>query len=133
VVGQMLDRHALLLPDENGLVAVGGQGVPETAVLIVSQYVAQLLSRRRGDSPPDALSSRELEVLGLMAEGRSNTAIASRLVLTVGAVENTSPTSSRSCASRHRARITAESSPSSRTSATPRRAEGRCAATGACG
>jgi hypothetical protein len=43
--------------------------VPETAVLIVSQYVAQLLSRRRGDSPPDALSSRELEVLGLMAEG----------------------------------------------------------------
>jgi DNA-binding NarL/FixJ family response regulator len=51
------------------------------------EVVAQLLSRRRAGSPLDALSPRELEVLGLMAEGRSNTAIATRLVLTVGAVE----------------------------------------------
>ncbi len=51
------------------------------------EVVAQLLSRRRAGSPLDALSPRELEVLGLMAEGRSNAAIASRLVLTVGAVE----------------------------------------------
>jgi len=51
------------------------------------EVVAQLLSRRRADSPLDALSPRELEVLGLMAEGRSNAAIAARLVLTVGAVE----------------------------------------------
>ena len=51
------------------------------------EVVAQLLSRRRADSPLDALTPRELEVLGLMAEGRSNAAIASRLVLTVGAVE----------------------------------------------
>ena len=48
------------------------------------EVVAQLLSRR---GPLDVLSPRELEVLGLMAEGRSNAAIASRLVLTVGAVE----------------------------------------------
>jgi DNA-binding NarL/FixJ family response regulator len=51
------------------------------------EVVAQLLSRRRAGSPLEALSPRELEVLGLMAEGRSNAAIASRLVLTVGAVE----------------------------------------------
>jgi DNA-binding NarL/FixJ family response regulator len=51
------------------------------------EVVAQLLSRHRADSPLDALSPRELEVLGLMAEGRSNAAIAARLVLTVGAVE----------------------------------------------
>lgn len=51
------------------------------------EVVAQLLSRRRTGSPLDALSPRELEVLGLMAEGRSNAAIAARLVLTVGAVE----------------------------------------------
>ena len=51
------------------------------------EVVARLLSRRRAGAPLDALSPRELEVLGLMAEGRSNAAIASRLVLTVGAVE----------------------------------------------
>lgn len=51
------------------------------------EVVSQLLSRRRAGSPLDALSPRELEVLGLMAEGRSNAAIATRLVLTVGAVE----------------------------------------------
>jgi DNA-binding NarL/FixJ family response regulator len=33
------------------------------------------------------LTPRELEVLGLMAEGRSNAGIAQALVLTVGAVE----------------------------------------------
>jgi DNA-binding NarL/FixJ family response regulator len=51
------------------------------------EVVAQLLSRRRQDGPLASLSPRELEVLSLMAEGRSNAAIAARLVLTVGAVE----------------------------------------------
>ena len=49
------------------------------------EVVAQLLSAAQ--RPLDVLSPRELEVLGLMAEGRSNAAIAARLVLTVGAVE----------------------------------------------
>ena len=40
----------------------------------------------RGD-PLDALTPREREVLALMAEGRSNTAIAAALVVTEGAVE----------------------------------------------
>lgn len=48
------------------------------------EVVAQLLSKRK---PLDVLSPRELEVLGLMAEGRSNAAIAKQLVLTTGAVE----------------------------------------------
>jgi DNA-binding NarL/FixJ family response regulator len=61
--------------------------VAEGGTALDPEVVAQLLSRRRAGSPLDALSPRELEVLGLMAEGRSNAAIASRLVLTVGAVE----------------------------------------------
>ncbi|GII75137.1 DNA-binding response regulator [Sphaerisporangium rufum] len=50
------------------------------------EVVGQLLSRRRGD-PVAALSARESEVLHLMAQGRSNTAIAGRLGVTAGAVE----------------------------------------------
>ena len=50
------------------------------------EVVAQLLVARRAD-PLDALSPREKDVLGLMAEGRSNAAIASQLVVSAGAVE----------------------------------------------
>ncbi len=51
------------------------------------EVVAQLFARRRDSGPLARLTPRELEVLGLMAEGRSNSAIAQSLVLTVGAVE----------------------------------------------
>ena len=51
------------------------------------EVVAQLFSRRRHDGPLERLTPREREVLGLMAEGRSNTGIADALVLSTGAVE----------------------------------------------
>lgn len=51
------------------------------------EVVGQLLVRRRRDDPLRALTPREREVLGLMAEGRSNTAIARTLVVSDGAVE----------------------------------------------
>ncbi|MGY1752374.1 response regulator [Blastococcus sp. SYSU D01042] len=51
------------------------------------QVVAQLFARRRADDPVRRLTPREREVLGLMAEGHSNTAIARQLVVTPGAVE----------------------------------------------
>jgi DNA-binding NarL/FixJ family response regulator len=49
------------------------------------EVVAQLLVRRRSD-PLDRLTPREHEVLALMAEGRSNSAIAQTLVITDSAV-----------------------------------------------
>lgn len=51
------------------------------------EVVSQLFSRQQADGPVGRLTPREAEVLGLMAEGRSNGAIARELVLTVGAVE----------------------------------------------
>jgi DNA-binding NarL/FixJ family response regulator len=51
------------------------------------EVVAQLLVRRRRDDPLRELTPREREVLGLMAEGRSNGAIARELVVSDGAVE----------------------------------------------
>ena len=49
------------------------------------EVVAQLLVRRRSD-PLDRLTPREHEVMRLMAEGRSNAAIAQTLVITDSAV-----------------------------------------------
>jgi DNA-binding NarL/FixJ family response regulator len=61
--------------------------VAEGGTALDPQVVAQLVSRRRAGSRLDDLTDREREVLGLMAEGKSNTGIAETLVLTVGAVE----------------------------------------------
>ena len=51
------------------------------------EVVAHLMGRRRSDDPIDELTPREREVLALMAEGRSNQAIADQLVVSERAVE----------------------------------------------
>jgi DNA-binding NarL/FixJ family response regulator/class 3 adenylate cyclase len=52
-----------------------------------SEVVSRLVGRRRGEDPVSQLTPREREVLELMAEGRSNQAIAERMVVTLRAVE----------------------------------------------
>jgi DNA-binding NarL/FixJ family response regulator len=51
------------------------------------EVVSQLVGRARRDDPIDELTPREREVLELMAEGRSNNAIAEHMVVTERAVE----------------------------------------------
>jgi DNA-binding NarL/FixJ family response regulator len=55
--------------------------------VIDPEVVSQLLARTRRREPLEDLSPREREVLALMAEGRSNVAIAEKLVVTQRAVE----------------------------------------------
>ena len=61
-------------------VAEGGSALDPTVV-------SRLVGRRRGEDPLEALTPREREVLELMAEGRSNQAIAEKMVVTPRAVE----------------------------------------------
>jgi DNA-binding NarL/FixJ family response regulator len=61
-------------------VAAGGSALDPSVV-------SQLVGRRRRDDPIADLSAREREVLGLMAEGLSNSAIAARVFLTERGVE----------------------------------------------
>ena len=56
------------------------------ATVMDPEVVASLLARRAGDEPLQALTPREREVLSLMAEGRSNAAIAARMFVTEKAV-----------------------------------------------
>jgi len=51
------------------------------------EVVSHLLARSRRKTPLERLTPRETEVLQLMAEGRSNGAIASELVVSDGAIE----------------------------------------------
>jgi DNA-binding NarL/FixJ family response regulator/class 3 adenylate cyclase len=61
--------------------------VAEGGSALDSALVTQLVGRRRKRGPLDDLTTRELEVLELMAEGRSNQAIGERLFITARAVE----------------------------------------------
>lgn len=61
--------------------------VAQGGTAIDPSLVAQLLGRRRERNPLAELTERERDVLGLMAEGRSNQAIADRLVVTPRTVE----------------------------------------------
>jgi DNA-binding NarL/FixJ family response regulator len=63
-----------------GRVAAGGSALDP-------EIVGRMLGRRAADSPVDRLSPRERDVLGSMAEGKSNQGIAQALFITEAAVE----------------------------------------------
>jgi DNA-binding NarL/FixJ family response regulator len=80
------DGVGYLLKDRVGEVAEFVSAVAEVAAggtVLDPEVVRRLLTAR---SPVDALTPREREVLALVAEGRSNAAIARRLVVTEAAV-----------------------------------------------
>jgi DNA-binding NarL/FixJ family response regulator len=70
-----------------GEFAAAVKRVAEGGSALDPEVVARLVGRRRRDDPLADLTPREREVLDLMAEGRSNQAIADRLVITLRAVE----------------------------------------------
>lgn len=82
-IGYLLkDRVGNLLEFVDAVRRVGSRGS-----VVDPEVVATLLGRSRGRGPLDDLTAREHDVLGLMAEGRSNLAIAERLHLTEKTVE----------------------------------------------
>jgi DNA-binding NarL/FixJ family response regulator len=82
-VGYLLKDRVADIKDFAAAVRRVGEGGSALDPAIVSQ----LVGRRRKDDPIDALTPREREVLELMAEGRSNRAVAERLFVTERAVE----------------------------------------------
>ena len=91
---QLLEDHpervGYLLKDRvsDGAVLVDAlRRLCESESVVDPTIVAQLLGRRRRADPLERLTPREREVLGLVAEGYSNKAIAARLVVTERTVE----------------------------------------------
>ena len=63
------------------------QRVAEGGSVVDPALIQELVTARRRDDPLAVLSTREVEVLALMAEGRSNSGIARRLRVAEGTVE----------------------------------------------
>ena len=90
LVGERAQGVGYLLKDRLGDLALFIDAVRRVArggSALDPEVVQRMVGRRREGGPLDELTSREREVLGLMAEGRSNQAIADALVVTVGTVE----------------------------------------------
>ena len=90
LVGDRADGVGYLLKDRVGDLALFTDAVRRVArggSALDPEVVQRMVGRRRAGSPLDDLTPRELQVLSLMAEGRSNHGIADELIVTVPAVE----------------------------------------------
>jgi DNA-binding NarL/FixJ family response regulator len=90
LLSESTERTGYLLKDRVGDVDTFVDAVRRVAgggSALDPEVVSLLLGRRRREDPLEPLTPREREVLGLMAEGRSNAAIAEALVVTERAVE----------------------------------------------
>jgi DNA-binding NarL/FixJ family response regulator len=90
LLSETTERTGYLLKDRIGDVDSFTDAVRRVALggsALDPEVVALLLGRRRRQDPLAALTPREREVLGLMAEGRSNAAMADALVVSERAVE----------------------------------------------
>jgi DNA-binding NarL/FixJ family response regulator len=90
LVGDRAQGVGYLLKDRVGDLALFIDAVRRVArggSALDPEVVQRMVGRRREEGPLDELTPREREVLGLMAEGRSNQGIADELIVTVAAVE----------------------------------------------
>jgi len=90
LLGQNAEGVGYLLKDRVADVdefAAAVRRVGEGGSALDPAVVSELVGRRRRDDPLEHLTPREREVLELMAEGKSNQAIADKLVITLRAVE----------------------------------------------
>ena len=83
-VGYLLKERVSNLAELSSSVERIGHGGSVVDPAVVAQLVGR---RRQGDNPLERLTEREREVLGLMAEGRSNKAIGESLYVTEHTVE----------------------------------------------
>lgn len=90
LVGESAEGVGYLLKDRVSDIAEFSDAVQRVAAggsALDPEVVARMVGRRRRASPLDELTSREREVLELMAQGKSNQGIADALFVTVAAVE----------------------------------------------
>ena len=90
LLGQSAEGVGYLLKDRVSDLeefAASVRRVAEGGSALDPAVVDQLVGRKRRDDPLDELTPREREVLELMAQGRSNQAIAERMFVTLRAVE----------------------------------------------
>jgi DNA-binding NarL/FixJ family response regulator len=90
LLDEVPERSGYLLKDRVADVAVlvdALRRISEGECVVDPTIVSRLIHRRRAESPLDELSEREREVLGLIAEGRSNGAVARQLFVNHKTVE----------------------------------------------